>query len=109
MLPWEPIELAPGFETAIYQEDESSRMRACFIRAESSASFPNHTHASEEVIVVLGGDIVEESQIYRVGDRIIAAAGSSHQLGTTQGCLLFCIASMDNQFDSSVYNSDGYV
>lgn len=98
-LPWEAIDIAPGFETAICQEDESSRTVACFIRADSSASFPNHTHASEEVIVVLGGDIFEEKQVYQIGDRVTSAPGSSHQLNTAQGCLLFCIASMDNQFE----------
>ena len=97
-LPWEPIDAAPGFETAIYQEDDSTRRVACFIRADDPAAFPNHFHPSEEVILVLSGDLIEDTQVYTSGDRIYSTPDSSHQLDTTQGCLLFCIASMDNQF-----------
>lgn len=97
-LPWEAMQEAPGFDIAIWHEQKSMRMTACFIRAQNPASFPDHYHPTEEVLVVLGGDLVEAGQAYTVGDRLTSAAGTSHQLNTTQGCLLFCIASMDNSF-----------
>ena len=99
-LTWEGMPDAPGFDMAIWQEHDNSRMMACFIRAEKPVSFPNHYHPDKEVIVVLGGDLVEEGKVYTQGDRITSAPNTSHQLDTTQGCLLFCIASMDNRFET---------
>lgn len=100
-LTWENMPEAPGFDMAIWQEREASRMMACFIRAENPASFPNHYHPADEVILVLGGDLVEQGQVFTEGDRLNSPSNSSHQLDTTQGCLLFCIASMDNRFESA--------
>ena len=97
-LTWDAMEMARGFEIAILQEQRSSRTMACFIRAEGPGVFPNHYHPRDEVLLVLDGDIVEDDRVYGAGDRLEAAGGSSHRLNTTQGCLLFCITSMDNQF-----------
>ena len=96
---WEKMPEAPGFDMAIWQEQDESRMMACFIRAEQAVSFPNHYHPDEEVIIVLGGDLVEYGKVYTQGDRITSPPNSSHRLNTTQGCLLFCVASMDNRFE----------
>ncbi len=97
-LTWEVMEMALGFEIAILQEQLSRRTMACFIRAEGPGVFPNHYHPKDEVLLVLNGDIVEGDRAYGAGDRLEATGGSSHHLKTTQGCLLFCITSMDNQF-----------
>ena len=95
---WLPMNDAPGFDMAVVKEKAESRTMACFIRADQPGSFPEHYHPAEEVVMVLGGDLIEEGQTYRSGDRIHSAACTSHSLATTEGCLLFCIASMDNEF-----------
>jgi hypothetical protein len=97
-LEWQAVAAAPGFEIATWKIDRASRETALFVRAEGEGRFPDHRHAIGEVILVLEGDIIVGEQTYGVGDRIPSAAGSIHGPETRTGCLLLCIASLDDCF-----------
>ncbi|MEM7553966.1 MAG: cupin domain-containing protein [Cyanobacteria bacterium P01_A01_bin.84] len=82
---------------ATLQIDEEKRQKACFIRADAKTKFPMHLHPQGEEILLLEGDLTADGQLYRKGDRLHANSGSCHQPETTNGCLVLCISSMDNQ------------
>ncbi|MEM9214553.1 MAG: cupin domain-containing protein [Cyanobacteria bacterium P01_F01_bin.150] len=93
-------QLLPGMENgamAIYEIDQDSRSVAFFVRATTAEVFPNHHHAAGEEVLVLAGDFVVDEQVYSPGDRIFSHADTAHQPRTTQGCLLFCVSSLDDK------------
>lgn len=96
-LHWRNMKQAVGFEMATWKIDKARRETAFFVRAETALKFPNHAHATGEVILVLDGDVVVGEQIYGPGDRITSAAGSIHGPATRTGCLLLCVSSLDDR------------
>lgn len=97
-LDWQAVPDSDEFSYAIYATNELHREFALFVKSDQPGLFPKHHHASGEEILVLAGDVVVDDQVYQRGDRIISAADTIHQPSTRDGCLLFCMASMDNQF-----------
>jgi len=95
-LSWQSLPI-PGASMATVQIDEESREIAFFVRAETQARFPLHSHAAGEEIVVLEGDLVVEGEVYGSGDRICSNRGSVHQPETRRGCLLFVKTSLDDK------------
>lgn len=95
---WEAVPNSDEFSYAIYETNELHREFALFVKSDQAGLFPKHHHASGEEILVLAGDVVVDERVYQQGERIISAADTIHQPATRTGCLLFCIASMDNQF-----------
>ena len=96
-LEWQSL---PGMENgamATYQVDDDAHSVAFFVRATTPEAFPNHHHAAGEEVLVLEGDFVVDEQTYGVGDRIFSRANTAHQPRTTQGCLLFCVSSVDDK------------
>lgn len=96
-LKWEPVPSTVSSMMAIWRVDESTRDMAFFVKATSKDIFPKHSHAQGEEILVLAGEIVIEGKIYGEGDRIYSDGGTSHQPETFNGCLLFCISSVDDE------------
>ncbi|ABW27589.1 cupin domain-containing protein [Acaryochloris marina] len=99
-LQWQDIEGPGEFKHAVYQTNTLHRELAFFVKSDQGGLFPKHHHAAGEEILVLAGDLVVDDQVYQKGDRIVSAADTIHQPATRNGCLLFCVASMDNQFVS---------
>ena len=97
-LNWEPLPVMAGVSQATLGVDEDRREIAFFIRAECPGQFPRHHHATGEDLLLLEGDLVIEGQRYYPGDRIYSPANTAHQPETLQGCLLFCVSSLDDQF-----------
>ena len=95
---WQAVPHSDEFSYAVYETNELHREFAIFVKSDQPGLFPRHHHASGEEILVLAGDVVVDDQVYQRGDRIISATDTVHQPSTRNGCLLFCIASMDNQF-----------
>ncbi len=95
---WQAVPNSDEFSYAIYETHELHREFALFVKSDQPGLFPRHHHASGEEILVLAGDVVVDDHVYQRGDHIISAADTIHQPATRTGCLLFCIASMDNQF-----------
>ena len=82
---------------ATYQIDKTSQSIAFFVRTTTAEDFPNHYHAAGEHVLVLEGNFVVGDQVYKRGDRIFSPANTSHQPSTTQGCLVFCVSSLDDK------------
>lgn len=97
---WHDLKGPGKFKHAVYQTNTLHRELAFFVKSDQEGLFPKHHHAAGEEILVLAGDLVVDDQVYQRGDRIISAADTIHQPSTRNGCLLFCMASMDNQFVS---------
>ncbi|MEM8612650.1 MAG: cupin domain-containing protein [Cyanobacteria bacterium P01_H01_bin.105] len=95
-LDWVSMPGASGAELATWQVDEGEREIAFFVRKAEGGLFPNHAHASGETVLVLAGDFVVGAQVYGVGERISSPGNTSHQPETRNGCLLFCVSSMDD-------------
>lgn len=95
---WQAVPDSKEFSYAVYETNELHREFAIFVKSDQAGLFPKHHHAAGEEILILAGDVVVDDQVYQRGDRIISAADTVHQPSTRNGCLLFCIASMDNQF-----------
>ena len=97
-LDWEAFPGMDGVSLATLRIDEDHRQIAFFIRAEGAGQFPQHHHATGEAVLVLEGDFGVEEQRYYAGDRIDSPADTAHQPSTFNGCLLFCVSSIDDQF-----------
>ncbi len=97
-LSWEPIPKMTHGMMATLEIDEAKRQMAFFVRAQAGETFPNHWHAEGEEILVLEGDVVVDKRIYQPGDCISSQANTSHQPSTINGCLVFCISSLDDKF-----------
>lgn len=96
-LTWKPMMATYAAEVAVWQTDEVRREVAFFVRKSRGGLFPKHAHAGGETVLVLEGDFVANGQVHGVGDRAESIANTAHQPGTQAGCLLFCIASMDDE------------
>ncbi|MEO1348080.1 MAG: cupin domain-containing protein [Cyanobacteria bacterium J06635_15] len=95
-LTWSPM-VGANAEMAVLQTDDLHREVAFFVRATVGGAFPNHTHASGETVFVLDGDFAVDGRVYNPGDRVSSLGRTTHQPKTRQGCLLFCISSIDDE------------
>ena len=95
-LDWVSMPGNSGAEIATWQVDECDREVAFFVRKADGGLFPNHVHASGETVLVLDGDFVVDNQVYHTGEQISSPGDTSHQPQTLNGCLLFCVSSMDD-------------
>lgn len=93
---WQPFPAPSGSTYAQWKVDARNRQVAFFLRVPVAGKLPSHRHASGEVVLVLEGDFVSNGIRYQVGDRSISAAQTIHQ-PTTQGCLVLCISSLDDE------------
>lgn len=76
---WEPLPV-PGAMTLWV--DGGPAAAACirgFLRIPAGASFPHHTHAGDEKVLVLDGCMIDSTgEEFNPGDLSVMAAGSSH-------------------------------
>ncbi|PPS41012.1 cupin domain-containing protein [Chroococcidiopsis sp. TS-821] len=93
---WQPYSL-PGVIVGTLHIDTNRREIACFLRAEAGVQFPYHSHAGNEEIVVLEGDLIIGDRVYRTGECILSHRGSAHKPKTSGGCLLFLRTSLDDR------------
>lgn len=97
LMQWQPMGNIDGFEMATWRLDEATESIAFFVRAKTGGYFPLHRHAAGEAVLVLDGDFVVEGRSYGAGDRIDSPAGTSHAPTTSQGCLLLCVSSVNDE------------
>ncbi|MFG6106797.1 cupin domain-containing protein [Leptothoe sp. EHU-05/26/07-4] len=95
-LDWALMPGNSGAEIAMWRVDDCDREVAFFVRKATGGLFPNHAHASGETVLVLDGDFVVDHQVYRSGECVSSPGNTSHQPKTLNGCLLFCVSSMDD-------------
>ena len=93
---WKPFSAPVGSTYARWKVDANNRQVAFFLRVPTAGALPSHRHATGETILVLEGNFVSNGVNYQSGDRAISAAETVHQ-PTTQGCLVLCISSLDDE------------
>jgi ChrR Cupin-like domain len=93
---WQFFPAPEGATYTPWKIDAANRQVAFFLRVPTAGKLPSHRHVTGEVILVLDGDFSADGVTYKKGDRSICLAGTSHQ-PTTQGCLVLCISSLDDE------------
>ncbi len=93
---WQPFPAPSGATYQQWKVDAANRQVAFFLKVPNAGTLPAHRHASGEAVLVLEGDFTAGGVTYEKGDRSICTAGTSHQ-PTTQGCLVLCISSLDDE------------
>jgi hypothetical protein len=93
---WESFPAPTGSTYKPWKIDAANRQVAFFLKVPIAGNLPSHRHATGEAVLVLEGDFTADGVTYRRGDRSICMAGSKHQ-PTTQGCLVLCISSLDDE------------
>jgi hypothetical protein len=93
---WESFPMPNGAMYKEWKVDAANRQVAFFLKVPTAGVLPSHRHATGEAVLVLEGDFTADGVTYRSGDRSICTAGTKHQ-PTTQGCLVLCISSLDDE------------
>ncbi|MEM9506322.1 MAG: cupin domain-containing protein [Cyanobacteria bacterium P01_E01_bin.35] len=84
-------------QIAILEVDRAHQKLAFYVKANHGGHFPLHAHDSGETVLVLAGDFVVDGLTHTVGDRIDSVGDTTHQPETINGCLLFCISSLNDE------------
>lgn len=97
-LTWEPLVGGTAeAQIATLAVDEACQKLAFYVKTDRGGHFPLHAHDSGETVLVLAGDFVVDGLTHVVGDRIDSVSNTAHQPETTQGCLVFCISSINDE------------
>jgi putative transcriptional regulator len=90
---WQPI--WPGVRMHVLHDHGTEQ--SFLLRLDAGATIPPHSHAGEELCVVLEGEIELEDTVGRPGTFHLAQPGSHHRnLRARTGCLLYLRASLDH-------------
>lgn len=101
-----PEELAwkkfiPGVDRKMLHRDAGRRYTSYLLRFEPGAKLFKHRHPEVEEILVISGDVHVSGMHMKAGDYCRAGADSIHEESwSDSGCVLFVVASMDNQLVS---------
>jgi ChrR Cupin-like domain len=90
---WEPFPFIAGSERVIWQVDQLHAQMAFFLRIPAVGQIPSHSHTSEESILILEGNLINDGIVYEVGSLYVTAANTTHQPFTSLGCLVLSITS----------------
>jgi quercetin dioxygenase-like cupin family protein len=94
---WEPIGI-DGIDVKHLATDPARRFVSMLVRMAPGTSYPRHRHAGDEECFVVSGEVEVGGAKLRAGDYQKAAAGSVHEVQSTQtGCLLFIVSSQDDE------------
>ncbi|MFM9887960.1 MAG: cupin domain-containing protein [Burkholderiales bacterium] len=90
---WEPI--FPGVEMKLLHDHGEAQ--SFLVRLAPGARIPLHSHASDELCVVLEGTVQLNNQVGVAGTFHLAQAGSRHDVvSSATGCVLFLRADLRN-------------
>jgi anti-sigma factor ChrR (cupin superfamily) len=92
-------QIAPGVSACrLYLNRERGEITS-LLRMEPGASYAPHRHTSPEQCYVLEGDVFDGRNRFSAGDYECSAAGSAHELQSTEnGCLLLIVSSIHDEF-----------
>lgn len=90
---WEPFPFITGSERVIWQLDQYGTQKAFFLRIPAKGQIPTHSHASEEFILILEGNLINDDILYEVGSLYVTPVNTTHQPFTSLGCLILNITS----------------
>ena len=88
-LAWSPTGW-PGVSTKLLQQIESTGGMSGMMRMEAGSSIPAHSHThSDQAVLVVEGDLIDEGVSYGPGSFLVAKAGTPHgPHGSSGGCVL---------------------
>src|SRR5262245_6217149 len=96
---WEQTAV-PGVSIRTLSVDRERDQFSALVRMEPGATYPRHVHGGAEHCVVLEGTLRVGGDVLSAGDYQLAPAGSGHGVQSTDdGCLLFIVSSLHDQFD----------
>lgn len=90
---WEPFTFIADSEWVTWQVDQLHAQKAFFLRIPAMGQIPTHIHISEESILILEGNLIDDGIVYEVGSLCVTAANITHQPFTSSGCLILSITS----------------
>ena len=86
---WKPFH--PGIDIHRLYAGEANQSSAALLRYQAGARTPRHLHEGVEHILVLSGMQFDDKGEYPAGSLLINFPGSSHQITSTQGCIVLAI------------------
>jgi len=86
-LDWKPFK--PGVDIARVYNTPNGGPSAAFLKYAPGASVPLHMHGGYEHIVILKGSQVDRSGEHHAGSIIVNPPGSSHNVSSPKGCIVF--------------------
>jgi len=93
---WERI--APKIEKKLLQVDEANGTESYLLRVEPGAEAPPHRHETDEICIMLDGEVRYGDFFLRAGDYHFAPKGSIHgEAHSEKGALLFIHAGINSQ------------
>jgi anti-sigma factor ChrR (cupin superfamily) len=101
VLPFEPMwlepeweKVAPGIECKLLATDSERARVSMLVRLSAGASYPAHTHAAEEELFLLDGELMIGQRKLLPGDYNHAAPGTSDErVWSASGCTCVLITS----------------
>lgn len=94
-LQWEPYSCDGRKQVEIFwlYDDRANGVGPCaaLLRYTPGAFVPTHLHVGTELILVLEGELTNDSGCHSAGTLEICPAGSAHSLSSTQGCVFLVI------------------
>ncbi len=94
--PWQ--QLAPKIEKKVLQINEENATETYLLRVEPGAKAPPHRHTSDEICIMLDGEVRYGDFYLRAGDYHFAPKDSIHgEAHSEKGALLFIHAGINSQ------------
>ncbi len=88
-LDWQPLHA--GVEIVDLYSPLPDGARAALLRYQPGASVPWHVHGGYEHILVLRGSQQDGNGVYRAGTLVVNLPGSTHQVSSTEGCIVLAV------------------
>ena len=95
-LPWQPytkngrtnVDIVELFDATA---SDSSGAKAAILRYRAGAVVPRHVHTGYEFVLVLDGELVNDTGTHRSGTLEVYPPGSSHRLESPGGCTFLVV------------------
>ncbi|MEN8133275.1 MAG: cupin domain-containing protein [Pseudomonadota bacterium] len=93
------FELAPKIEKKVLHIDHEAGTESYLLRVQPGAEVPPHTHAGDELCVVLEGEVTYEGGLrLQAGDYHMAKRGSTHQHARSEtGALVYLQGALEDR------------
>lgn len=93
------FELAPKIEKKILHINHEAGTESYLLRVQAGAEVPPHTHAADELCIVLEGEVIFGGKLrLQAGDYHMAKRGSTHQYARSEtGALVYLQGAMEDR------------
>ncbi len=90
-IPW--VERRPGVFWKVLWEDADGNHKAILVRYAPGAIVPRHRHVGDEQILVLEGEVADDTGTCTAGNYARRAPGCIHTVRSGPGALVFAVTS----------------